>query len=648
MRKEFTKRVSILLVAAIIVTAIFGGYERKVSAADNNSEGVISERNITAGTIRTLEEENTKKALETSSIESEETTGNEPATEEPTSGELITEEPTTEEPTTPDYEIIDEVYKVKNGILIEYLGEKEDNENVNLIIPAEIKKIDDYVFDGYKNIKSVRFGKKSKLIEIGDYAFKDCREMTEITLPKGLKTIGYKALARCTSVKTLTIPATVTKGDTILGTEGKTKTVVFASGFTYIPDRILKSANSVSKITLYSGVKTIGSQAFYKCTALKSISLPDTVTNVKKSAFNSCTSLAKVTTSKNMTTIGSYAFKKCISLGSFVLRKTVKTIGTGAFSGDSKLNFQVYANSTGKAYARKNKFKWEYTSSEKKRREQNQTIYKRFTNLIKTADKNKYKLKYLNDYVPQGNCIIGKYLVISMYHKNLSKNSMLLIYNKSTGAYVKRVILPSRDHVGAVTNVKKRLVVSLNNTPSVDYAAVISYSRLKKIKSGKMIKYNYQINLSGQSDFAAFDGTYFWSGSSTVSYNGSMQGYKVTVKKKKLVFTKKYSYSIPENIQGLSVQKVTSTKRRFIFAKSYGRLNNSSLITYSVKIKSSRSLGKPAATKTLPSMLEGIVMSKGYLYFVFESGSGLYCGNPDNTSEIQIKNVCRIKYSKLG
>ena len=285
MRKEFTKIISILLVATIIVTAIFGGYERKVSAADNNSEGVISERNITAGTIRTAEEENTKKALETSSFESEETTGNEPATEEPTSGEPITEEPTTEEPTTPDYEIIDEVYKVKNGILIEYLGEKEDNENVNLIIPAEIKKIDDYVFDGYKNIKSVRFGKKSKLIEIGDYAFKDCREMTEITLPKGLKTIGYKALARCTSVKTLTIPATVTKGDTILGTEGKTKTVVFASGFTYIPDGILKSANSVSKITLYSGVKTIGSQAFYKCTALKSISLPDTVTNVKKSAL---------------------------------------------------------------------------------------------------------------------------------------------------------------------------------------------------------------------------------------------------------------------------------------------------------------------------------------------------------------------------
>ena len=97
----------------------------------------------------------------------------------------------------------------------------------------------------------------------------------------------------------------------------------------------------------------------------------------------------------------------------------------------------------------------------------------------------------------------------------------------------------------------------------------------------------------------------------------------------------------------LTLRLLLNPNRKFIFSKSYGRLNNSSLITYSTTLKSGGSLGSAVSTKTLPSMLEGISMSGSYMYFVFESGSGLYCGNPDNTSEIQIKNICKIKYSKL-
>ena len=84
-------------------------------------------------------------------------------------------------------------------------------------------------------------------------------------------------------------------------------------------------------------------------------------------------------------------------------------------------------------------------------------------------------------------------------------------------------------------------------------------------------------------------------------------------------------------------------------SQSYGRLNNSALITYTKKISKSGGLGTPKKTLTMPSMLEGIVLSSGkYLYMVYESAAGLYCGNPDNTSEIQIKYVCRIKANKLG
>ena len=79
--------------------------------------------------------------------------------------------------------------------------------------------------------------------------------------------------------------------------------------------------------------------------------------------------------SSNIKTIGKYAFKNCSKVEKITLYKTIVSIGDGAFTNDSKLTLLVYANSKGKAYARAKKLKWDYTSSEKKRRAANKKIY---------------------------------------------------------------------------------------------------------------------------------------------------------------------------------------------------------------------------------------------------------------------------------
>lgn len=582
--------------------------------------------------------------IETST--SEEPTSEEPTSDEPTTEEPTTEEPTTEEPTTPEYIIIDDVYKIKDGILVEYLGDKNDESVISLEIPKEVQVIDANLFLGFKYITEVSFETGSQLIEIGEAAFKDCESLSKVTLPDGLKKIGYRAFGRCMSLKSLKIPSTVTEGNTIFGTVNAVTEVTFKKGMTAIPNTILKYANSVEKVTMYSGVTSIGKQAFYGCKTLKTIELPKTVTVLNTSAFNGCESLESIDL-KNVTTIGVNVFKNCKSLKVIVLKKIVKSIGVGAFDGID-ITLQLYANSYGKAYARKNNIKWEYTASEIKRRAKNQEIYDTFKSNLSIKDTSKFKLKYLKNYVPQGTCLLGKYLIVSMYHKNLSKNSILLLYNKSTGAFVKKIVLPSKDHVGSITNVEGRLVIGLCDISATDYVAVINKKRLYNAKAGKKIKYNYTRKLTGYADFAAYDGKYFWAGRSANISTAKMYGYKVKIKKKKLVFTKKYSFTVPKNTQGLIVKKGKSTNRTFIFSQSYGRLNNSALITYKAKLKTATSLGEPLSTKVLPSMIEGICMnSKGKIFMVFESGAGLYCGNPDNTSEIQIKNVCKIKESKL-
>lgn len=644
MKNRLIRKTAILLAIALMIQPMMG--LKLFTITVKAEQGIVPEE--TAGGDGTVGGEVTTTEQENSG---EETSGEidteEPTTEQPT--EAPTEPPTTEQPTTLDYEIIDGVYKVKNNELIEYLGDKKDKNVTSLKIPAKVTIIKANVFQKCQYIKKVTFAEGSKLTKIEMYAFKSCTALKTITLPEGVKTIGYKAFGLCTSLEKITIPGSVTYGNQILGSSSTVKTVVFGKGMTTIPNDILKNAGSVESVTIPSKVTSIGKRAFYNCISLKKVTLPSTVTVLNTSAFNNCNSMTKFTMSKNVTAIGKYVFKKCTSLKSITLYKNIKSIGSGAFSGDKAIVLKVYANSKGKAYARANKIKWDYTDSEKKRRAANQAIYNGYVGKISAKDKKKYKLKYLSDFVPQGNCLIGKYLVVSMYHKSLAKRSVLVLYNKSTGKFAKTIVLPYRDHVGAVTNVKGRLVVSLNNIATNDYLAVYNYSKIKKVKHGKVLNPTYKIALSGRADFAAFDGTYFWAGRSANTSYATMQGYKVKVKKKKLVFTRTYSYYIPANSQGLVVQKLTKTKRRFIFAQSYGRLNNSALITYTKKINKSGGLGTPKKTLTMPSMLEGITLSSNkYMFMVFESGAGLYCGNPDNTSEIQIKYVCRIKAKKLG
>ena len=655
------KKVAIIIVVALIVQNIYGiqffVVDVKASSRMSTSKEIItieettsekkSEQPILEETTseKTTEETNETPPLEETTAEAKSET---PTTEE-TPPEETTEQPTTEEPTTVDYEIIDGLYKVKNNTLIEYVGDKKDKTITKLTIPAKVKTINKSVFEKCKYIESVKFASGSKLATIKKYAFRYCENLNNITLPSTLKTIEYRAFGSCTSLEKMNIPKSLTTARQILGTVSTVKKVNFTKGIKTIPEEILKNAVSVEQVTIPDGVTTVGKNAFCNCTVLKKIKLPHSVTTIKSYGFYNCSSMTGVTMSRNIKYIESHSFEKCEKLTTMTLYKTIVSIGAKAFYKDSNIVLKVYANSKGKAYARANNIKWEYTSSEKVRRENNTKVYKEYIAKISKADKDRYKLKYLTDYVPQGNCVIGDYLVVSMYHKYLYKRSILVLYNKKTGKFKKTLILPYYDHVGSVANVKGRLVVSLNNISVRDHVAVYNYKRLKKAKHGKVFKADYRLNLAGAGDFSAFDGTYFWAGKSANSNYATMQGYKVSVKKKKLVLKYKYSYYVPANTQGLIVKKIGRVKRRFIFSQSYGRINQSSLITYEKNINKSGGLGLQKKIQELPSMLEGICLgTSNYIYMVFESAAHLYCGNPDNTSEIKIKNVCKIKAGKLG
>lgn len=150
-------------------------------------------------------------------------------------------------------------FVIEGGVLKKYQGEA-----VDVVIPDNVYSIGDHAFEGMF-IRNVEI--QSPVISIGAWAFKECRLLESITIPKSTKEIGAMAFEYCTSLKSVTIP---------------------------------------------NGVTAMGWKAFGYCTSLTSVTLPDCVKITAmsyRSAFEGCDSLTTVT-------IGNVASKP--KLNSFV------------------------------------------------------------------------------------------------------------------------------------------------------------------------------------------------------------------------------------------------------------------------------------------------------------------------------------------
>ncbi len=131
-------------------------------------------------------------------------------------------------------------------------------------------------------------------------AFYGCNNLTSITIPNGITSIGVNAFRRCSSLTSITIP----------------------DGVTGIGGRAFYNCNSLTSITIPDSVTSIGDAAFFNCSSLTSITIPDGVTSIDSSAFEDCSSLTSITIPNSVTSIGDYAFFNCSSLTSLIFEDT--------------------------------------------------------------------------------------------------------------------------------------------------------------------------------------------------------------------------------------------------------------------------------------------------------------------------------------
>ena len=169
--------------------------------------------------------------------------------------------------------------------------------------------------------------------------------VTSLELPDGLIEIGSDAFSQCRQLKSIFIPATVSKMGSDSGMAEfwlcynlETISVDENNKFYTAVDNVLFN-KEMNKIIRYPAAKpdvayeipntvtTINQNCFESCSSLMAVNIPASVTEMGYGVFQQCDNLITVTISDGVTVIGEDAFRSCKRLAHIHIPASVKQIG---------------------------------------------------------------------------------------------------------------------------------------------------------------------------------------------------------------------------------------------------------------------------------------------------------------------------------
>ena len=216
---------------------------------------------------------------------------------------------------------------------VTFIGDNTFENCINLPVINNIRYADSYlvqVADKTLSSYTIRSGTKW----IGANAFKECTNLSLITIPNSVKSIGDWAFSGCTKLVSVDIPNSVT---TIGGSafSGCIKLPVennirYAGGGAYLVEAVDKT---LSSYTIKNNTKWIADAAFRYCSNLTSITIPNSVISVGDDAFVECTKLSSVTFPNSITSIGEGVFYNSNKLTSPIYNSHVFAYLPQSYSG---------------------------------------------------------------------------------------------------------------------------------------------------------------------------------------------------------------------------------------------------------------------------------------------------------------------------
>ena len=172
-------------------------------------------------------------------------------------------------------------------------------------------------------------------------AFYNCNNITIITIPDGVTSIGSSAFYNCTSLTDVYYTGDIAGWCGISFGSANANPMYYANNL-YIDGKLVEG-----ELVIPDSVTRIGGSAFSGCTSLTSIVIPDSVTTIGDYAFAYCTRLTSIVIPDSVIRIGESAFYKCTGLTSIVIPDSVTTIERYVFYNCDSLTSVTFEDPNG-------------------------------------------------------------------------------------------------------------------------------------------------------------------------------------------------------------------------------------------------------------------------------------------------------------
>ena len=224
-----------------------------------------------------------------------------------------------------------------------------------------------------RNITSITF--PNSITSVGRAAFAYCNALDSVVLPEKVTVINDMAFASCEGLRRVVIPEGVTLIDnTAFNSCYSLDSLIIPNSVTRIEDWAFALCKGLTYVEMSRGLTYVGRGAFGDCSALNTVIIPDLsswsminfgdynsnpltttktlkinneeirdlvipddVTYIGDYAFRGCTNITSVTMGENVTKIGTSAFYGCKNCASITIGENVTSIGSWAFYGCSAM-----------------------------------------------------------------------------------------------------------------------------------------------------------------------------------------------------------------------------------------------------------------------------------------------------------------------
>lgn len=211
-----------------------------------------------------------------------------------------------------------------------------NNPSGNIVIPKahngiEITSIGEGCFKNCGNITEITI--PDTITSIEKEAFKNCTGLKSITVPDSVKKIGSATFSGCSSLESITIP--------FVGEIPTTTTYTSSTSlFGYIFGKESYTGGSATK--QYYGTGNTA-EYYYIPSNLKTVTVGSVASCIGNFAFLNCDNITTLTIGNGVKSIGLAAISLCEELKTVTIGNGIKSIEPGAFLGSTKLE-NVYVN----------------------------------------------------------------------------------------------------------------------------------------------------------------------------------------------------------------------------------------------------------------------------------------------------------------